>query len=110
MSAGDVDLENINIIQLIKRMLSPKTLPHLVVAGLISVLLFYLVNINDVLTSVAFLSLSLSYLIISTLASNSAVSKLTTYRPTDNDMSIIKRLFSSFKITIVPLLLASAFA
>lgn len=108
MSAEDADFENINIIQLTKRMLSPKTLPHLVVAGLISVLLFYLVRVNDVLTSVAFLSLSLSYLIISALASNSAVSKLTTYHPTDNDISIMKRLFSSFKITVVPLLLASA--
>jgi|GEM_PF-3250772 len=108
MSAEDADFENINIIQLTKRMLSPKTLPHLVVAGFISVLLFYLVNVNDVLTSVAFLSLSLSYLIISALASNSAISKLTTYRPTDSDMSIIKRLFSSFKITIVPLLFAFA--
>ena len=59
MSAEDADFENINIIQLTKRMLSPKTLPHLVVAGLISVLLFYLVRVNDVLTSVAFLSLSI---------------------------------------------------
>lgn len=99
--------ENINIFQLAKQMLSPKTLPHLVLASIMSASIFILVKISDVFGAVASISLSLSYLILAMLANNNTLSNLTTIGEGHLSKTTLSRFFSSFKITVVPLLISA---
>ena len=107
MSDVDAISENINIFQLAKQMLSPKTLPHLIVASMMSSLIFFLVKISEVFGAVASVSLSLSYLLIAILANNNTITNLTTLSEEHESKTMLSRFFSSFKITVVPLLISA---
>ena len=107
MSDVDAISENINIFQLAKQMLSPKTLPHLIVASMMSSWIFILVKISEVFGAVASVSLSLSYLLIAILANNNTITNLTTLSEEHESKTMLSRFFSSFKITVVPLLISA---
>ena len=64
----ETQFEQIGILQLIRNMLSPRTLPHIIMIALISTILLFLVNTQEVFVAMAFISLSLSYTLIAALS------------------------------------------
>jgi len=104
---SDEEIERVGIFQLIQNMLSPRTLPHIIMIALISSLLLFLVDSQEVFVAMAFLSLSISYIIIATLSNNSLIQNLTKLPEEKGDATWLVRFLFSFRITIVPILLAA---
>ena len=103
----EAQFEQIGILQLIKNMLSPRTLPHIIMIALISTILLFLVNTQEVFVAMAFISLSISYTLIAALSNKELIQSLTKLPVEKGDSNWFVRLLFSFRITIVPVLLAA---
>lgn len=101
------EFKQIGMLQLIRNMLSPRTLPHIIMIAVISSILLFLVSTQEVLVAMSFLSLSISYVIVSTLSNNSMIQSLTKLPEEKGDSQWIVRFLFSFRITIVPILIAA---
>ena len=88
-------------------MLSARTLPHIVMIGIVSFLLLLLVDTQENFVSFAFIALSISYAIIAAISNNNTMQKLITLPEDKTGSKLLIRLMMSFRITIVPILLAS---
>ncbi len=104
---SDEEFERVGIFQLIQNMLSPRTLPHIIMIALISSILLFLVDSQEVFVAMAFLSLAISYVIIAALSNNSLIQNLTKLPEEKGDSTWLVRFLFSFRITIVPILLAA---
>jgi hypothetical protein len=100
-------LEQIGMLQLIRNMLSPRTLPHILMIALISATLLFLVESQEVLVAMTFISMALSYTLIATLSNKEIIINLTRLPDEKGDYSWIVRLLFSFRITFVPVLVAA---
>ena len=99
--------EQIGILQLIRNMLSPRTLPHIIMIALISSILLFLVESQEVFVAMSFISLAISYTLIASLSNKEIVQNLTKLPDEKGDANWIVRFLFSFKITIVPILTAA---
>lgn len=99
--------EQIGVIQLIKNMLSPRTLPHIIMIALLSTALLFFVESQEVLVAMSFISLAISYVLVAALSNSKIVQSLTKLPEQKGDSQWIVRLFFSFRITIVPILIAA---
>ena len=99
--------EQIGILQLIRNMLSPRTLPHIIMIALISSILLFLVESQEVFVAMSFISLAISYTLIASLSNKEIVQNLTKLPDEKGDANWIVRFLFSFKITIVPILSAA---
>ena len=88
-------------------MLSARTLPHIVMIGILSFVLLLLVDTQENFVSFAFIALSISYAIIAAISNNNTMQKLITLPEDKTGSKLLIRLMMSFRITIVPILLAS---
>ena len=102
-------IEQIGIFQLLRNMLSPRTLPHIVMIALVSVILLFLVNSQEVLVAMIFISMALSYILIATLSNKELIINLTKLPDGKGEYSWIVRFLFSFRITFVPILMAAVF-
>ena len=108
MSEDNTDsLKQISFLDLIKNMFSTRTLPHIVMIGLISIILLTLVSSQENFVSFAFISLSASYGLIAILSNNETVQTLIKLPTGKNETNLTARFILSFRITIVPILLSS---
>jgi len=98
--------EQVSVFHLIANMLSPRTLPHIVMIALISMVLLFLVDSHEVFAAMSFLSLAISYTIIAGLSNLEIIKKLTKLPEEKNDSPWLVRFLFSFRITIVPILIA----
>jgi len=99
-------VEKVGIFHLIRMMLSPRTLPHIFTIALLSGILMLFVKSYEVQTAYAFISLSVSYGLVAILANTQLINKLTTLPDEHSDLSFLVRIAASFRITIVPMLMA----
>ena len=88
-------------------MLSPRTLPHIIMIAVISSILLFLVSTQEVLVAMSFISLSVSYVFVAILSNNSMIQNLTKLPEEKGDSPWIVRFLFSFRITIVPILIAA---
>ncbi len=88
-------------------MLSPRTLPHIIMIAVIASILLFLVSTQEVLVAMSFISLSISYVVVSILSNNSMIQNLTKLPEEKSDSQWIVRFLFSFRITIVPILMAA---
>ena len=100
------EVESIGIIGLIRRMLSPKTLPHLALAALLSATLMAVSGFNEGMAAILFTSMAASYLILALSSNVEVVQNLTRLPEWDSEGGIFARMGKSFRICILPLLLA----
>ena len=61
-------IEQMGILQLIKNMLSPRTLPHIIMIALVSATLLFLVDSQEVLVAMAFIAMASSYILVAALS------------------------------------------
>ena len=101
------EFKQIGMLQLIRNMLSPRTLPHIIMIAVISSVLLLLVSTQEVLVAMSFISLSISYVVVSMLSNNSLIQNLTKLPEEKGDSKWIVRFLFSFRITIVPILIAA---
>lgn len=101
------EFKQIGMLQLIRNMLSPRTLPHIIMIAVISSILLFLVSTQEVLVAMSFISLSISYVVVSMLSNNSTIQSLTKLPEEKGDSQWIVRFLFSFRITIVPILIAA---
>ena len=101
------EFKQIGMLQLIRNMLSPRTLPHIIMIAVISSILLFLVSTQEVLVAMSFISLSISYVIVSMLSNNSMIQSLTKLPEEKGDSQWIVRFLFSFRITIIPILMAA---
>ena len=101
------DFKQIGFLQLIKNMLSPRTLPHIIMIALISSILLFFVSTQEVIVAMSFISLAISYVIIAILSNTSIMQHLTKLPEEKSDSQWIVRFLLSFRITIVPILVAA---
>ena len=101
------EFKQIGILHLIRNMLSPRTLPHIIMIAVISSILLFLVSTQEVLVAMSFISLSISYIVVSMLSNNSMIQSLTKLPEEKGDSQWIVRFLFSFRITIVPILIAA---
>ncbi len=101
------EFEQIGILQLIRNMLSPRTLPHIVMIAIISSILLFLVSTQEVLVAMSFISLSISYIVVAAMSNNNLIQNLTKLPEEKGDSQWIVRFLFSFRITIVPILIAA---
>ena len=71
------DFEQVGIIKLIRNMLSPRTIPHIIMIAIVSALLLAMVESNETLVAMAFISMSISYIFIALLSNSSVIQKIT---------------------------------
>lgn len=101
------EFRQIGMLQLIRNMLSPRTLPHIIMIAVISSILLFLVSTQEVLVAMSFISLSVSYVFVAILSNNSMIQNLTKLPEEKGDSPWIVRFLFSFRITIVPILIAA---
>jgi len=75
--------------------------------AVISSILLFLVSTQEVLVAMSFISLSISYVVVSILSNNSMIQNLTKLPEEKGDSQWIVRFLFSFRITIVPILMAA---
>ena len=100
------EVVSIGMFELIRRMLSPRTLPHIVLVAIISGILMAMVSSYEGISAILFLSFSASYGILALLSSNTTILNLTKLPEESSEGAAIVRLAKSFRICIVPILLA----
>ena len=101
------DLAPIGILHLIGNMLSPRTLPHIIMIAVISSILLVMVGANEQFVAMSFISMSISYVIVAILSNNSTIQKITKLPEEKNNANnVISRFIFSFRITFTPILLA----
>jgi len=105
--ANSEEIAPVGIFQLIGNMLSPRTLPHIVMIAVISSILLAMVSANEQLVAMSFVSLSISYILVAILSNNSLIQKVTKLPDNKNEtLNLIIRFIASFRITITPILIA----
>ena len=102
----DEVVESIGMLELVRRMLSPKTLPHIILVAIVSAILMTITDSNQGLAAIMFLSFSISYGIIALMAKNSTIQKLTKLSGKNTDENTLLRIAKSFRICVVPVLIA----
>ena len=102
----DEVVESIGMFELVRRMLSPKTLPHIILVAIVSAILMTITKSNQGLAAIMFLSFSISYGIIALMAKNSTIQKLTKLSGKSTDENTLLRIAKSFRICVVPVLIA----
>jgi len=102
----DEVVDSIGMIELVRRMLSPKTLPHIILVAIVSAILMAITDSNQGLAAIMFLSFSISYGIIALMAKNSTIQKLTKLSGKNTDENTLLRIAKSFRICVVPILMA----
>ena len=101
------EIAPVGIFQLIGNMLSPRTLPHIVMIAVISSILLFVVSANEQLVAMSFVSLSISYILVAILSNNSLIQKVTKLPDArEKEWALIVRFVFSFRITITPILIA----
>ena len=100
------ELAPIGILQLIGNMLSPRTLPHIIMIAVISSILLLMVGANEQFVAMSFISMAISYVIVAILSNISIIQKITKLPEEKNNSSAILRFIYSFRITFTPILLA----
>ena len=101
------DFEQVGIFKLIRNMLSPRTIPHIIMIALISALLLVMVESKETFVAMAFISMSISYIIVAVFSNSSFIQNITMLPEEKNNTNLLKRFFFSFRITIVPILIAA---
>ena len=101
------EFKQIGMLQLIRNMLSPRTLPHIIMIAIISSILLFLVSTQEVLVAMSFISLSISYILVAMLSNKAMIQNLTKLPKERGDSQWIVRFLFSFRITIVPILIAA---
>ncbi len=101
------DFEQVGIFKLIRNMLSPRTIPHIIMIALISALLLVMVESKETFVAMAFISMSISYIIVAVFSNSSFIQNITMLPEEKNNTNLVKRFFFSFRITIVPILIAA---
>jgi len=99
-------VESIGIIALIRRMLSPKTLPHLALAAILSATLMAVSGLNEGISAILFTSMAIAYLILALLSNVEVIQNLTRLPDSASEGGLPARMGKSFRICIIPLLLA----
>ena len=94
---SEPQFEQIGIVQLIKNMLSPRTLPHIIMIALISAILLFLVESHEVFVAMAFISLAISYTIVAALSNRVIIQNLTKLPEEHGDAKLIVRFLFSFR-------------
>ena len=92
------EFRQIGMLQLIRNMLSPRTLPHIIMIAVISSILLFLVSTQEVLVAMSFISLSVSYVLVAILSNNSMIQNLTKLPEEKGDSPWIVRFLFSFRI------------
>ena len=100
------ELAPIGILQLIGNMLSPRTLPHIIMIAVISSILLLMVGSNEQFVAMSFISMAISYVIIAILSNISTIQKITKLPEQKNNANVILRFIYSFRITFTPILFA----
>ena len=100
------EMAPIGILQLIGNMLSPRTLPHIIMIAVISSILLLMVGANEQFVAMSFISMAISYVIVAILSNISIIQKITKLPEEKNNSSVILRFIFSFRITFTPILLA----
>ena len=100
------ELAPIGILQLIGNMLSPRTLPHIIMIAVISSILLVMVGANEQFVAMSFISMAISYVIVAILSNIPTIQKITKLPEGKNDANVISRFIFSFRITFTPILLA----
>ena len=75
--------------------------------AIVSAILLAMVESNETVVAMAFISMSISYIVIALLSNSSVIQKITKLPETKKDANLITRFLLSFRITIVPILLAA---
>ena len=100
------EMAPIGILQLIGNMLSPRTLPHIIMIAVISSILLVMVGANEQFVAMSFISMAISYVIVAILSNIPAIQKITKLPEEKNNANVILRFIFSFRITFTPILLA----
>ena len=100
------ELAPIGILQLIGNMLSPRTLPHIIMIAVISSILLVMVGANEQFVAMSFISMAISYVIVAILSNISTIQKITKLPEEKNNANLVLRFIFSFRITFTPILLA----
>ena len=100
------ELAPIGILQLIGNMLSPRTLPHIIMIAVISSILLVMVGANEQFVAMSFISMAISYVIVAILSNIPTIQKITKLPEEKNNTNLILRFIFSFRITFTPILLA----
>ena len=100
------ELAPIGILQLIGNMLSPRTLPHIIMIAVISSILLVMVGANEQFVAMSFISMAISYVIVAILSNIPTIQKITKLPEEKNNANVILRFIFSFRITFTPILLA----
>ena len=90
----------IGFLDLIKNMLSARTLPHIVMIGIVSFLLLLLVDTQENFVSFAFIALSISYAIIAAISNNNTMQKLITLPEDKTGSKLFIRLMMSLGLQL----------
>ena len=94
--------QQIGMFQLIKNMLSPRTLPHIAMIAILSTILLFLVRSQEVFVAISFISLAFSYLIVAALSNVEIVKNLTKL---PEEKMIQNGLFGSYSAYVLQLFL-----
>lgn len=106
---ADYETSNVSLISLARTLLSPSTMPHIILVTVLSTIL-YITSSADSLTNVsamAFTSLSIGYGITALTSNNTTVKNWITLKQEETDKrSLFIRNIAKFRICIFPLIVA----
>ena len=107
---SEFESQSISMLALVRTLLSPSTMPHIVLISLISSLLYILSGFDSltVICSIAFTSLAISYSLTALLSSNPRIREWITYNPSADDgvTNFVTKQLKKFKICLFPLSLS----
>ncbi|MDA9829149.1 hypothetical protein N9C12_05625 [Candidatus Poseidoniaceae archaeon] len=96
-----------SLLALIKTLLSPKTLPHLLMIVVLSTALYFVANSNngEDIAALGFISLSLGYVITAIFSTNEKVRSWITiaHEPDVSQFNLVQKIKSSIKICAFPI-------
>jgi hypothetical protein len=96
-----------SLLALVKTLLSPKTLPHLLMIVVLSTVLYFIANSNsgEDIAALGFISLALGYALTAIFSTNERVRSWITItnEPEVSQFNLVQRLKSSIKICAFPL-------
>ena len=96
-----------SLLALVKTLLSPKTLPHLLLIVVLSTVLYFIANSNsgEDIAALGFISLALGYALTAIFSTNERVRSWITItnEPEVSQFNLVQRLKSSIKICAFPL-------
>lgn len=107
-SLQELKSEEASLMGLLKVLLNPRTLPHVILLGLLSTVFFYYARSGqEAFSALGYVSLAGGYLLTGLLSRFPKVRQWTQLSDdTEREGSVLKRLFFSFKICLFPLLMS----